>query len=97
MLKDADRTQKPVMKRTLIKLETGGSVLSNKAHLRNPTADVVALNGGAIKRCPPRLKARIFLVSAVLAGLARAIGSENAIKCVMTGKGKLNIPFGLHM
>lgn len=96
MLKDADRTQKLVMKRTLIKLETGGSVLSNKAHLRNPTADV-ALNGGAIKRCPPRLKARIFLVSAVLAGLARAIGSENAIKCVMTGKGKLNIPFGLRM
>lgn len=96
MLKDADRTQKPLMKRTLIKLETEGSVLSNKAHPQTPTADV-ALNGAAIKRCPPRLKARIFLVSAVLAGLARAVGSENAIKCVMTGKGKLNIPFGLHM
>lgn len=96
MLKDADRTQKPLMKRTLIKLETEGSVLSNRAHLRNPTADI-ALDGGAIKRRPRRLKARMFLVSAVHAGLARAIGSAKEIKCVMTEKGKLNIPFGLRM
>lgn len=32
----------------------------------------------------------MFLVSAVLAGLARAMGSEKEIQCVMTGKGKLN-------
>lgn len=96
MLKDADRTQKPLMKRPLIKLEAEGSVLSNKAHLQNPTAGV-ALNGGAITRCPPRLKARLFLVSAVCAGRARAIGRENAVKCVMTGQGKLSIPFGLRV
>lgn len=84
------------MKRTLIKLETEGRVLSIKAHPQSPTADV-ALRGGASKRRPPRLQARVFLVRAVLAGLARAIGSENAIQCVMTGKAKLNVPSGLRL
>lgn len=65
-------------------------------HLQEPTADAT-LNGGATTRRPPRGRARLFLVSAALAGLARAIGSENEAKGVMTGKGKLNIFFGLRM
>lgn len=49
--KDADRTQKPLMKGTPSKPETEGRVLGDKAHLQDPTADVT-LNGETAPRSP---------------------------------------------
>lgn len=72
--KDADRTQKPLMKGTPSKPETEGRVLGDKAHLQDPTADVT-LNGGTATRGPPRWRERLSLVSTVLAGLVRQLGA----------------------